>query len=122
MIPASMGLCAIEAVDAKRRMARQHIKIAVAVKYLRGHADRNRGNETVNQSADGLSPATAKAVEGGRFLIVRRSGRSGPRPREQSPEVPQMPLVLGSGKDLHANGVTDGDVLLKDLSDTVTYR
>ncbi len=49
-----MTLCAADAVDAKRRMAHQHIKIAVAVKHLRVHADRNRGDGTVNQPANGL--------------------------------------------------------------------
>ncbi len=41
---------------------------------------------------------------------------------ERSAEVAQMPLVPGTGKNLHANGVTDGDVRPKDLSDTLTYR
>ena len=117
-----MSLCIAEMIDAKRRMACQYIKIAVAVKQRSVHANRNRGDETVNQLADGLSPATAKPVEGGRFLVVLRFRWNASRPREQAAKVAQMPLVPGTGKNLHANGIANDDVLAKNLPDTTAFR
>ena len=53
--PSSTDQHIAETIDAKRRMAGQHIKIAVAMKHRCVHANRNRSDETVNQLADGLS-------------------------------------------------------------------
>ena len=103
-------------------MAGQHIIVAVAVKHRCVHANRNRSDETVNQLADGLSPVTAKPAEGGRFLVVLRFRWNASRPREQAAEVAKMPLVPDAGKNLHANGIANHDVLAKNFTDTITFR
>ena len=116
-----MNVRTTETVNAKRRMAFQHVKIAVKVQHRCAHAYRNRSNKAVDQLANGFSPAAAKPVEGGSFLIVPRFRWNSSCSRKQAAKIAQMLLVPGTGKNLHANGVANGNFVAKYNPDTITY-
>ncbi len=116
-----MNFRATETVNAKSRMACQHIKVAVEVKHGCANAYRNRSNEAVDQLANGISPAAAKPVEGGSFLIVPRFRWNSSCSRKQAAKIAQMFLIPGTGKNFHANGVANGNFVAKYIPDTITY-
>ena len=116
-----MNVRATETVNAKRRMACQHVKVAVEVKHGCADAYRNRSNQAVDQFANGFSPAAAKPVEGGSFFIVPRSRWNCSSPRKQAAKIAKMFLVPGTGKNFHANGVANGKFVAKYIPDTITY-
>ena len=60
-----------EEIDPQPGVPRQHVEIAVVMKHRRAGADGNRADEAVDQLANGLSLATAGAIQGGRLVVAR---------------------------------------------------
>ena len=120
VISASMNVLATKPVSMKPRMARQNFKIAVEVKHRCAHAYRNRSDMAVAQPANRLPPAAVKPVESGCFLMVPRFRLNCSCPRKQAARIAQIRLVSGTGENIHASGVANGDFLAKSLSDTIT--
>ena len=107
--------------NAKRRTACQYVKVTAKVKHRCTHTYRNRSDKSVNQLANVFPPAAANPVEGGSFLIVPRFRWNSSYSREQAAKIAQMLLVPVSGKNLHANGVANGDFGGKYIPDTIIY-
>ncbi|MDE2914460.1 MAG: hypothetical protein OXL68_16205 [Paracoccaceae bacterium] len=115
-----MNARATETVNAKRRMACQYVKVAVKVKNRCAHAYRNCSDKTVYQLANGFSPAAAKP-EGRQLPHSPQFRWNSFCTRKQAAKIAQMFLVLGTGKNLHANGVANGNFVAKYIPGTITH-
>ena len=85
---------------------RQHVEIAVVVKHCRAGADCYRADEAVDQPANGLSPAAAGTIQGGRLVIVGGSGRKKERAlrlRRSSPRPISVTRERSDACPLHAS-------------------
>ena len=60
-------------------MTREHIEVGVAVKDVRIGVNGDGANETIDQLTNGFSFPAAEAKQGGRILVVHRSGRQNGR-------------------------------------------
>lgn len=106
--------------DLKGRMACQNLEIAVTVKHGEAGADCYRCDETIDQLANGLSPSPTQSMDGSSLVVVHRPSRNRCGPREQAPKIMQVPLVPGSGQNLHSNGVADRNPVVQQHLDTIT--
>ena len=107
-------------VDPQLRMAREDVEVRVAMQDRRPGAYGDRGNETVDQLANGFPLPPAAAVEHGGIVVVGRPRWDHCCPRQQALEAPQVGLVTRTGEDFHPHGIADGDLLRQHLVDEVT--
>lgn len=91
-------------------MSGEQLEIVVRVEHGYRHANGRGADQAVDQFPNRLAAATTSAVKsGGLFIIdgLRREKRSA---CQESAKVPQVLLVPSPRKQLHANGITGGNI------------
>ncbi len=78
-----------DTIDLKCRMACQNLEVAVTVKQGQSGAGCQRSDETVDQLANGLSPAPAQPMNCDSLFIIHRPRRNRRGPCEQTPKIKQ---------------------------------
>ena len=117
-----MGGDGSEAGNAKWRVAGKHIEIVVAVKHRSTRAYCNRGNQTVHQFANGLSAVSAQPVKRSGLFIVDRFRRNRNCPSQKAPKTVQVSFVPRTCKNLHANRITDSNLLAQQSANAIACR
>ena len=117
-----MGGDRSETGNAKWSVAGKHVEIIVAVEHRSTRAYRNRGNQTVHQFADGLSAVSAKPVRRGGLFMVHRFRRNNSCPSQQAPKTVQVSFAPRARRNLHANRITDGNLLAEQPGNVITCR
>ena len=76
-----------------------------------------RGDEAVHQLSDCFALPPTATIESGGIVVVRRLRREGGCPCQKAAKVQQVRLVPRSGEHLHADDITDGNLICKDFVD-----
>ena len=93
-------------------MAREHVKVAVAMQDWCPGSYGDGRDEAIDQLANSLPLAPAAAIERGGIVVVGRSRGYQYCPRKQALEAPQLGLVTRPGEYFHPNGIADSDLVL----------
>ena len=103
-------------------MSGEDVEVRVGVQDLGSCSDRHRGDEAVDELADGFATNATGAVERSRSVIVRRCRRQHRGPAEQSAKLCEMVFAAGTGEDFHRHGIADGRVVSDQAIDCVARR